>query len=118
MKSTFFTVLFLPDLGWNHAIFRRVASPELKCKPTEARGLGAALGPQWVQGRALVGGSGGQTPPTENDFSKSEPNKTHRKCPFFEKNWIIYCNFRVLKMNKNKLLMKKYLCNCSESDIL
>ena len=62
---------------------RRVASPELKCKPKEARGLGAALGPQWVQGRALVGGSGGRSPPTENDFSKIEPNKTHRKCLFF-----------------------------------
>ena len=40
-----------------------VASPELKWKPIEARGLGAALGSQWVQGRALVGGSGRAKPP-------------------------------------------------------
>ena len=28
-----------------------------------ARGLGAAQGPQWVQGKALVGGPGGLSPP-------------------------------------------------------
>jgi len=34
-----------------------------------ARGLGAAQGPQWVQGNALVGGPGGQSPPEAHGIS-------------------------------------------------
>ena len=35
---------------------------------TWAGGMGAALGPHWVQGNALVGGSGGQSPPRKYGF--------------------------------------------------
>ena len=35
---------------------------------TWAGGMGAALGPHWVQGNALVGGSGGRSPPRKYGF--------------------------------------------------
>ena len=49
------------------AVVRGVARPWTKWKHNR-RGVWGRLGPQWVQGRALVGGTGGRSPPAENRF--------------------------------------------------
>ena len=43
----------------------------------QAEGLGR-LGPQWVQGKALVGGPGGRSPSAENGFQANKrPIRMH-----------------------------------------
>ena len=49
--------------------YRGVARPLTMWKHKQAyRGSGGRPGPQWVQGKALVGGPGGRSPPAENGF--------------------------------------------------
>ena len=39
-----------------------------QCGSTTGRGSGGRLGPQWVQGKALAGGPGGEAPRPKTDF--------------------------------------------------
>jgi hypothetical protein len=43
--------------------YKGVARANRSIRIISARGQGAAQGPQWVQGKALVGGPGGKAPP-------------------------------------------------------
>jgi len=68
------------------------------------RGLGAALGPQRFQDRALVGGPGGKVPPP--------PPRSSEVLAFYKQ---YNQRKKLIKMQENVYILRSRGCNCQMS---